>query len=130
MKELSAEAQEYFAETVSIVATIVVGCGAYGEGDLKHIGQMGKEVPRLNDQMFGITEAERNTYWCNMAMVRADYQGRGVAKAMFQLAFREAARIGATVALTTTNEKNVSILQLHRCYYYHLLRHRWRSIRR
>ena len=78
---------------------------------------MGKEVPRLNNQMFGIAEAERNTYWCNMAMVRADYQGKGVAKAMFQLAIKAAAEVGATIALTTTNKKNVSLawLRLHCC---------------
>ena len=39
--------------------------------------------------MIGIKEAKRNTYWCQLAMVRADYQGKGVAKAMFQLAFKE-----------------------------------------
>lgn len=50
---------------------------------------MGKEVPRANDEMIGITDAARTTYWCNLAMVRSDYQGKGVAKAMFQLAFRE-----------------------------------------
>ncbi len=50
---------------------------------------MMKEVPELNDKALGIQEAERNTYWCNFAMVRADYQGKGVAKAMFELAFNE-----------------------------------------
>ncbi|KAH9914379.1 uncharacterized protein BXZ73DRAFT_106621 [Epithele typhae] len=87
MADLSPEVQEYFAET------------------------MGKEVPKLNDQMFGIEAAERTTYWCNMAMVRAEYQGKGIAKRMFQMAFDEAAKLGATVALTTTNRVNVPIYE-------------------
>ena len=50
---------------------------------------MGKEVPKANDKVFGIEAAERNTYWCNLAMVRADHQGKGIAKAMFELAYEE-----------------------------------------
>ena len=50
---------------------------------------MSKDVPNANDEMLGIKEAERNTYWCNVAMVRADHQGKGIAKAMFRLAFKE-----------------------------------------
>lgn len=50
---------------------------------------MAKEIPEVNDAAFGIKESERNTYWCNFAMVRADYQGMGVAKAMFELAYKE-----------------------------------------
>ncbi|KAI0755644.1 hypothetical protein C8Q74DRAFT_317470 [Fomes fomentarius] len=80
------------------------------EGQAYYPGAMGKEVPRVNDEMIGITEAECNTYWCNLAMVR-DYQGKGVASAMFQLAFREAAKVGVAVALTTTNIRNVPIYE-------------------
>ena len=50
---------------------------------------MGSEVPKANDEVCGIEAAERNTYWCNLAMVQADYQGKGIAKAMFDLAFKE-----------------------------------------
>ena len=50
---------------------------------------MGKEVPQANDEAFGVKESERNTYWCNFAMVRGDYQGKGVAKALFELVFKE-----------------------------------------
>ncbi len=50
---------------------------------------MGRDVPKANDEVFGIESAERNTYWCNLAMVRADYQGKGIAKAMFELAYKE-----------------------------------------
>lgn len=50
---------------------------------------MAKEVPKANDEALGIAEAERNTYWCNFAMVREDYQGKGVAKALFEVATKE-----------------------------------------
>ncbi|RDX40724.1 hypothetical protein OH76DRAFT_308727 [Lentinus brumalis] len=72
---------------------------------------MDKLIPKANDKAFGIEDSERNTYWCNFAMVRSDYQGKGVAKALFGLAFKEADKLGATVALTTTNEINVPIYE-------------------
>ncbi len=50
---------------------------------------MGKDVPKANDEAFGIEAAERDTYWCNLAMVRVDHQGKGIAKAMFELAYTE-----------------------------------------
>jgi len=52
-----------------------------------------------------------NTYWCNFAFVRADYQGKGVAKAMFELAYEKAKERGDTMALSTTNIRNVEIYQ-------------------
>ena len=58
---------------------------------------MGIEVPKANDEAFGIEAAERNTYWCNLAMVRADHQGNGIAKAMFELAFTEVGSLGSLV---------------------------------
>ncbi|KAI0710872.1 hypothetical protein C8Q76DRAFT_694860 [Earliella scabrosa] len=87
MGKLSPEGQKYYAET------------------------MGKAVPAANDEVLGIEEAERSTYWCNFAMVREDYQGKGVAKTLFQLASKEAAKLGATMALTTTNIRNVPIYE-------------------
>ena len=51
--------------------------------------QMGQVVPKVNDEGFSIEAAERTTYWCNLAMVRADYQNKGIAKAMFELAYKE-----------------------------------------
>ncbi|KAI9068968.1 hypothetical protein FKP32DRAFT_1560711 [Trametes sanguinea] len=87
MVKLSPEGQKYYAET------------------------MGKEVPKVNDEVTGIKDVERNTYWCNFAMVRADYQGKGVARALFDLATKEAAKTGATMALTTTNARNVPIYE-------------------
>ncbi|TFK82238.1 hypothetical protein K466DRAFT_568542 [Polyporus arcularius HHB13444] len=87
LAKLSPAGQEYYAET------------------------MGHEVPKLEDESLGITEAERNTYWCNFAMVRADYQSKGIAKALFALAFQEADKLRATVGLMTTNIRNVAIYE-------------------
>ncbi|KAI0660216.1 hypothetical protein C8Q70DRAFT_913961 [Cubamyces menziesii] len=81
------------------------------EGQKYYPEVMAKEVPKANDEAFGIQEAERNTYWCNFAMVRADYQGKGVAKALFDLATKEAAKTGTKMALTTTNIRNVPIYE-------------------
>ncbi|RPD54572.1 hypothetical protein L226DRAFT_547924 [Lentinus tigrinus ALCF2SS1-7] len=81
------------------------------EGQAYFAEAMAKDVPKANDEMIGIKDTERETYWCNMAMVHKDYQGKGVAKAMFQLAFKEAAKTGATMALTTTNIINVPIYE-------------------
>ena len=50
---------------------------------------MTKKVPQVNNENLAIDDAERKTYWCNFAMVRADYQSKGVAKALFELAFKE-----------------------------------------
>ncbi|KAI0370713.1 hypothetical protein BV20DRAFT_1052150 [Pilatotrama ljubarskyi] len=81
------------------------------EGQKYYPEVMAKEVPKANDEAFGIQEAERNTYWCNFAMVRADFQGKGIARALFELATKEAAKTGATMALTTTNIRNVPIYE-------------------
>ena len=50
---------------------------------------MTKKVPQVNNENLAIDDVERKTYWCNFAMVRADYQNKGVAKALFELAFKE-----------------------------------------
>ncbi|KAI0631481.1 hypothetical protein C8Q77DRAFT_139138 [Trametes polyzona] len=81
------------------------------EGQKYYPEVMAKEVPKANDEALGIEGAERNTYWCNFAMVRADYQGKGVARALFELATKEAAKTGETMALTTTNIRNVPIYE-------------------
>ena len=60
---------------------------------------MGKAVPAANDEVLGIEEAERSTYWCNFAMVREDYQGKGVAKTLFQLASKEVRRLPLLASL-------------------------------
>ena len=50
---------------------------------------MNTDVPTAIDEVLGINNAMRNTYWCNFAMVRADYQGRGIAKTLFEMASQE-----------------------------------------
>ena len=50
---------------------------------------MGHEVSKAYDKVLGIQDAERTTYWCHLAMVRSDFQGKGIAKALFALAFGE-----------------------------------------
>ncbi|KAI0710838.1 hypothetical protein C8Q76DRAFT_624252, partial [Earliella scabrosa] len=81
------------------------------EGQKYYADTMNTDVPTAIDEVLGIENAMRNTYWCNFAMVRADYQGRGIAKTLFEMASQEAAKLGATMALTTTNIRNVSIYQ-------------------
>ncbi|KAI0739366.1 hypothetical protein C8Q80DRAFT_1111112, partial [Daedaleopsis nitida] len=87
LERLSPEAQSYFNNT------------------------MGKEFPKVNNEAFGIESSERTTYWCNFAMVRAEHQGKGIAKALFKLAFEQADKLGAPVALSTTNIRNVPIYE-------------------
>ncbi|KAJ8497067.1 hypothetical protein ONZ51_g741 [Trametes cubensis] len=78
---------------------------------------MAKGMPKANDEAFGIQDAERNTYWCHFAMVHKDYQGKGIVKALFNLATTElthdskAAKRNAKIALTTTSARNVPIYE-------------------
>ena len=50
---------------------------------------MGSVVPKISEKVFGSPTFERDAYFCDAAFVRADYQGKGVATAMFKLAFEE-----------------------------------------
>lgn len=50
---------------------------------------MAQEFPKMTDEVLNQTDAERSWFWCNMAMVSAEYQGHGIAMAMFDLAFEE-----------------------------------------
>ncbi|KAI0700812.1 hypothetical protein C8T65DRAFT_741927 [Cerioporus squamosus] len=87
MDKLSSRGQKYYTETMEDV------------------------LPNASDEALGMKEAERNMYWCEFAMVRADYQGKGIAKALFQLAFQQADKLGAAVGLMTTNIRNVAIYE-------------------
>ncbi|KAH9914400.1 uncharacterized protein BXZ73DRAFT_106644 [Epithele typhae] len=69
------------------------------------------DLPKLNDEIFGTKETERSTYWCNFAMIHADYQRKGLATRMFQMAFEEAANRGANVGLTATKASNVEVYE-------------------
>ncbi|KAI0041332.1 hypothetical protein FA95DRAFT_709287 [Auriscalpium vulgare] len=81
------------------------------EGKVYYPTVLGKDFPAFIDESVGIKETELNTYWCSFAMVRKDYQGKGVAKAMFELAFEKAKTLGVPVALATTNIINVTIYE-------------------
>ncbi|OCH86032.1 hypothetical protein OBBRIDRAFT_814803 [Obba rivulosa] len=79
------------------------------EGQEYYLNVLGKEFPKIVDNFLGIEHAETNTYWCSFAMVRADYQGQGVLRAMFEVVFSKAKELGVTMALATTNIRNVAI---------------------
>ncbi|EPS97192.1 hypothetical protein FOMPIDRAFT_1032074 [Fomitopsis schrenkii] len=52
---------------------------------------------------------ELNTYWCNFNFVAAEYQQQGISKAMMDLAYEKAAANKWTMALATTNVRNIAI---------------------
>ncbi|OCH89783.1 hypothetical protein OBBRIDRAFT_793938 [Obba rivulosa] len=79
------------------------------EGKAYYSTTLGQDFPKVVDEYIGIPSAQTACYWCNFAMVRADYQGKGVAKALFQLVFHKAKEMGAVVGLGTTNLRNVEI---------------------
>jgi len=79
------------------------------EGKTYYSTVLGQDFPKVIDEYTGIPSAQTACYWCSFAMVRADYQGKGIAKALFQLVFSRAKEIGATIGLGTTNLRNVEI---------------------
>ncbi|EMD31799.1 hypothetical protein CERSUDRAFT_119368 [Gelatoporia subvermispora B] len=79
------------------------------EGQEYYTNVLGKEFPGLVDGFLGIEHAETNMYWCNFAMVREDYQGKGILRAMFEHVFPKAQELGATMGLATTSPRNVAI---------------------
>ncbi|KZT03169.1 uncharacterized protein LAESUDRAFT_729408 [Laetiporus sulphureus 93-53] len=81
------------------------------EGKTYFAETMAKDFPKMIDSKTGIESTELNTYWCSFAFVKAQYQGKGVARAMFEVAFEKAKTLGATMALATTAERNVTIYQ-------------------
>ncbi|KAI0938554.1 hypothetical protein AcV5_000206 [Taiwanofungus camphoratus] len=80
------------------------------EGKKYYPTVLGEEFPKVIDEFLGIPDAELNCYWCSFAFVRSDYQGKGIAKALFQLVFNKA-KEGETMALGTTNIRNVPIYE-------------------
>ncbi|KAH9916234.1 hypothetical protein B0H21DRAFT_895860 [Amylocystis lapponica] len=70
---------------------------------------IGKEFPAFIDESTGIPQTHLNAWWCSAAMVSADYQGKGLAKAMFELVSEKVKKTGALMALSTTNVRNVEI---------------------
>ncbi|GJE92359.1 hypothetical protein PsYK624_085130 [Phanerochaete sordida] len=55
-------------------------------------------------------EGERAAYWCNMAFVRKEWQGQGVATALFGMSFKRAAELkAAKMGLIATDPGNLPI---------------------
>ena len=50
---------------------------------------MAHRFPTVADEILGVHEVERAWYWCINAMVRTDFQGQGIMRAMFDLVFQE-----------------------------------------
>ena len=50
---------------------------------------MADKFPKIADEILGVHDVERAWYWCVNAMVSTDFQGQGIASAMFDLAFKE-----------------------------------------
>jgi len=70
---------------------------------------LSKGPPQFYDQSTGIPQVEVATYWCRMAMVKAEYQGKGICKALFELVYEKAKETGVPMALSTTAPVNVEI---------------------
>ncbi|OBZ73322.1 hypothetical protein A0H81_06837 [Grifola frondosa] len=81
------------------------------EGKVYYPQVLGKDFPKFIDESVGVPSTEMASYWCYFAMVRADYQGKGVAKALFGLAYEKAKKNGDMMALATTNVRNVAIYE-------------------
>ncbi|OCH85526.1 hypothetical protein OBBRIDRAFT_739765 [Obba rivulosa] len=81
------------------------------EGKEYYANALGKQFPKVVDNFIGIEQAEKSTYYCSVAMVRADYQGRGVLRALFELVSPKAEELSAPMALCTTNVRNVVIYE-------------------
>lgn len=87
MKEMSEEGKEYYERV------------------------LGVEFPEFLDESIGITQAEMNCYWCNFAMIKEDYQNKGLATAMFALVEEKAKKTGAIMALSTSEDFTSKIYQ-------------------
>ncbi|KAI0631480.1 acyl-CoA N-acyltransferase [Trametes polyzona] len=81
------------------------------EGQKYFSDVMSKEIPKANFEAFGVEGAERDMYWCHFAMVQAEYQGKGIMRALFDLATAEAGKTGTTMALSTTKSRNIAIYE-------------------
>ena len=87
LEKLSPEGQKYYSETVRVNVLVIESYITLGFSPA--ILQMTQTFPKIADGILGVKEVERSWYWCIMAMVRADYQGKGIAKEMFELAYKE-----------------------------------------
>ncbi|KAI8994101.1 hypothetical protein BD414DRAFT_436640 [Trametes punicea] len=63
---------------------------------------------RFVNESLNMENGERDTYWCYFAMVREDYQNKGICRAMFNIVHQKARDVGAPMALFASTRKNVS----------------------
>ncbi|KAH9915531.1 uncharacterized protein B0H18DRAFT_1041282 [Fomitopsis serialis] len=70
---------------------------------------LGRDFPKYLEKSFGVIA--QDTHFCNMVMVQPEYQGKGIATAMFKMAYEKAKQTGAVVALSTGNEKNIVVYE-------------------
>ncbi|KAH9839041.1 uncharacterized protein C8Q71DRAFT_747302 [Rhodofomes roseus] len=70
---------------------------------------MGVDFPKAIDDCTGIENCELNAYWCNFNFVVAEYQQRGISKAMSELAYQKAKPHKWIMALATTHVRNIAI---------------------
>ncbi|KAF9228293.1 hypothetical protein BS17DRAFT_763810 [Gyrodon lividus] len=81
------------------------------------IGKTMAEASAHIDEVTKIHDAERETYWCMIAIVSKPYQQHGIGSALFQLTFAKAKETeGLDLALATTWQKNLAFYarpQLH-----------------
>ncbi|KAI0660204.1 hypothetical protein C8Q70DRAFT_914049 [Cubamyces menziesii] len=84
---------------------------------LSQIDEEGKEfqthlfrevLPKFVDESLEMENGEKKTYWCWYAMVRPDYQGKGIARALFSMVYEKAKATGATMALITNSRENIA----------------------
>jgi len=71
------------------------------------IGKTMAEASAHIDQVTKIPNAEKETYWCMLAVVSKPYQQHGIGTALFQLAFAKAKEVKLDLALATTWDKNL-----------------------
>lgn len=99
LETLSSEGQEYYTNVVGDLSMRSPECNQM----VTNVCSSGKSSPDLlTDSWVSNTsvhrtehisihliasQAETNMYWCNFAMVREDYQGKGILRAMFEHVF-------------------------------------------
>ncbi|EPS99419.1 hypothetical protein FOMPIDRAFT_1050695 [Fomitopsis schrenkii] len=72
---------------------------------------LGNFFPKYLDEAFGMPQSQTKTHFCNLAMVRPECQKKGIATAMFKLAYDRAKQTGATLALSTGISHNVTVYE-------------------
>ncbi|EED78908.1 predicted protein [Postia placenta Mad-698-R] len=72
---------------------------------------LAKDFSKFLEESFGFSDVQESTYWCSFAMIREDYQNKGVATAIFDLVYAKAKETGAIMALGTSLEMTSKIYQ-------------------